>query len=59
MTNGDRIRQMSNEELAKEFAYDSENKCLLCAYNLDHKCTGFNCEEGIKAYLESEEEECI
>ena len=56
MTNGDRIRQMSNEELAKEFSYDSENKCLLCAYNFDIKCTGYNCEEGIKAYLESEEE---
>jgi thioredoxin-related protein len=58
MTNGDRIRQMSNEELAKMILFE-KNECLYCAYK--HKrpiCqdVGAWCGEGIKAYLESEEE---
>ena len=55
MTNGDRIRQMSNEELAKwldeHLGFDI---CLICAYE-KYSCEQ-NCVEGIKAYLESEEE---
>ena len=54
MTNGDRIRQMSNEELAEwlegKLGFDT---CLICAYD-KYSCEQI-CEEGIKAYLESEE----
>ena len=61
MINGDRIRQMSNEEWAKKLDYDySEIKCDFCkyAYIEDFDCALEEavCEEGIKAYLESEEE---
>ena len=55
MTNGDRIRQMSNEELAN---YIVKKMPIACCYFCEgdrNKCHG-NCEEGIKAYLESEEE---
>lgn len=54
MTNGDRIRQMSNEELAKwiDKKFDLHVACNICA---NHLCEG-DCLEGIKAYLESEEE---
>ena len=49
MTNGDRIRQMSNEELVGRLGCDSciYYEVMLC----DRDCT-----EGIKAYLESEVE---
>ena len=56
MTNGDRIRQMSNEELADII---NCSPCLRCR-KISERCHGdFDCLEGIKAYLESEEEECI
>jgi hypothetical protein len=57
MTNGDRIRQMSNEELAKwlDEKIGVDVVCDICANSF---CDGY-CKEGIKAYLESEEEECI
>lgn len=53
MTNGDRIRQMSNEELAEMLA----GNCYYCkCYNDMETCEGVVCKEGIKAYLESEEQ---
>ena len=58
MTNGDRIRQMSNEELA-EFILFEKDECLYCKYKDNRpncKVIGIRCSEGIKAYLESEEE---
>ena len=48
MTNGDRIRQMSNEELVGWL------DCKSCIYEM-RSCDAC-CSEGIKAYLESEEE---
>ena len=51
MTNGDRIRQMSNEELAEVIRHG----CSCCIFRED-VCNVESCEEGIKAYLESEEE---
>ena len=51
MTNGDRIRQMSNEELAEIL------NCTCCAWFVECK-NGKNkepCMKGRKAYLESEE----
>lgn len=60
MTNGDRIRQMSDEELAEVLTRIRWDKCSCCKY---HYIEDFNCVierpsciEGIKAYLESEEE---
>ena len=53
MTNGDRIRQMSNEELA--FYLKSKLGtlgCNICVYDED-ECL-CECVKGIKAYLESE-----
>lgn len=56
MTNGDRIRQMSNEELARLF----DGNCHYCLNYIN--CDGDflrcqeGCIEGIKAYLESEEQ---
>ena len=53
MTNGDRIRKMSNEELV-EFIRCG-NVCDSCIYKEEAICDK-DCEEGIKAYLESEKE---
>ena len=54
MTKGDRIRQMSNEELAEWLGkiFGAEVACAVCAKD----CCKGECEEGIKAYLEREEE---
>ena len=49
MTNGDRIRQMSNEELWKVL------HCVCCIYR-DDVCDKMSCRDGMIAYLESEEE---
>lgn len=49
MTNGDRIREMSNEELASRLYCDS------CVYKEEAICDK-DCEEGIKAYLDMEVE---
>ena len=51
MTNGDRIRKMSNEELV-EFIRNGN----VCSYMSKPECLYRTCKEGIKAYLESEEE---
>lgn len=57
MANGDKIRQMSNEELANEIVDD----CNYCKYMYDGICDtdpiGLICREGIKAYLDKEVEE--
>jgi hypothetical protein len=56
MTNGDKIRQMSNEELV-DFIISEKNDCLYCSYK--HKrpiCqdVGAWCGKGIKANLDME-----
>jgi hypothetical protein len=51
MTNGDKIRQMSNEELAK---FGADFPCKICA---NDNCCDFLCIEGIKAYLDMEVQE--
>ena len=54
MTNGDRIRQMSNEELAKFLLAHTEiSECCVCKYDMEDECE-YKCEEGIKAYLDME-----
>ena len=55
MTNGDRIRQMSNEELARHLVEKCPTACCYFCESDRGKCLG-KCEEGIKAYLESEVE---
>ena len=56
MTNGDKIRQMSNEELVKVLS-DTKNKCIYCAgkYKSNIFCNA-DCIKGIKAYLDMEAE---
>lgn len=56
MTNGDRIRQMSNEELAEwlDSLFGFDIPCEICANNKPCK---FECLKGIKAYLDMEVEE--
>ena len=52
MTNGDKIRQMSNEELAEVIS-----GCNKCIYKNECKAIGkFSCTKGIKAYLDMEAE---
>lgn len=51
MTNGDKIRQMSNEELTRMLDGD----CHWCKYHIyDINCRDMSCLEGIKAYLDME-----
>jgi hypothetical protein len=50
MTNGDKIRQMSNEELIRLLGCDA------CVYMENAICQE-DCIEGIKAYLDMEVEE--
>ena len=51
MTNGEKIRQMSNEELAKIL-----RSCVLCIYRGGRTCSN-ECKKGIKSYLDMEVEE--
>ena len=56
MTNGDKIRQMSNEELAF-YLWDRLGSlgCNICIFDED-TCLGV-CRQGIKAYLDMEIQE--
>ena len=61
MTNGDRIRQMSNEELAIYIDNKIGYACRVCFYKANKYdkrglCGGM-CKEGIKAYLDMEIQE--
>ena len=57
MTNGDRIRQMSNEELAEfiDENFGDELPCRLCSK--PRHCCNSDCAEGIKACLDMEIQE--
>jgi len=50
ITNGDKIRTMTNEEIANMI---KEGTCANCAYRQDD-CTDITCEEGILEYLNQE-----
>ena len=54
MTNGDKIRQMSNEELVKALN-ENCNYCIWQDAGNFSMCIG-GCENGIKAYLDMEVE---
>ena len=55
MTNGDKIRQMNNEELIKfleEFTYST---CPYCVFKFrDTNCINTNCYDAVFKWLESE-----
>ena len=53
MTNGDRIRQMSNKELA-EWIRNKISTCHCCAFDDTRECFENYCITGIKAYLDME-----
>ena len=55
MTNGDKIRQMSNEELANTLS--EKMACNICIFTEKTYCRTCDCKEGIKAYLDMEVEE--
>lgn len=59
MTNGDKIRQMSNEELLNFFRtiINDFSGCIVCKYKNCSECAHERCAEGIKAYLDMEVEE--
>lgn len=52
-TNADKIRDMSDEELAE--CLDTNTACRQCAYEVAG-CKGRNCVKGILEYLQSEAE---
>lgn len=54
MTNGDKIRNMSNEELIQTL---SGSKCCMCAYKYMSNCFGENCNDGVAKWLKQEVEE--
>ena len=49
VTNGDRIRQMSNDELIRFLVELDANACQFCNHE---KCSG-ECESGIKMWLDA------
>lgn len=56
MTNGDKIRQMSNEELAEWLERKMKiYSCYVCIHDKEVSCND-KCREGIKAYLDMEVE---
>lgn len=54
-TNADRIRHMSDEELA-EFL-EKNGMCGLCEYRDKENCLGESCKKGYLKWLQSEAEE--
>ena len=54
MTNGDKIRQMSNEELAKWLEEKARSESCSFCICLSSLFCDYRCIEGIKAYLDME-----
>lgn len=54
MTNGDRIRKMTDEELAEMFdIYEIDEVCNCCAYHHNNSCHN-RCYAGILEWLKQE-----
>ena len=53
-TNGDRIRQMTDEELAKLLCLVKDKLCFACAYTRIEDCTGISCENARLEWLRKE-----
>lgn len=52
MTNGDKIRQMTDEQLATIVG-----RCLFCIYYHEPDCSAYDCYEGKLAYMKKEADE--
>lgn len=58
MTNYERIKAMSVEEIAEYILLSEPSYCHFCVYlGHNHEETGYDCREGIQKWLESEVEE--
>lgn len=55
MTNGDRIRSMSDEELAEAMRTSKDHMCHFCR---NKYCTLEDCRKGYLKWLKQEAEEC-
>ena len=53
MTNGDKIRSMSDEELADVM----QGQCAYCTYRLN-RCADKECKDGVYEWLKQEENDC-
>lgn len=53
MRNGDRIRQMTDEELAKLFE-EREAECCFCVDYVDGACINISCRNGVLDWLNQE-----
>ncbi len=60
ITNGDKIRQMSNVELAKIIS-DCGDECggAMCKYCNSDNCSGQSCIDGIEAWLNAPADDCV
>lgn len=54
MTNGDRIRQMTDEELAEFMCLVKDKLCFGCSFSHVDECEGIPCEEARKQWLQKE-----
>lgn len=53
MTNGDRIRQMTDDELAKLFE-EREAECCFCVDYVSGACLNISCNNGVVLWLKQE-----
>lgn len=54
MTNADRIRNMTVEELAKFMCLVKDKLCFGCSFSHVDECEGISCEEARKQWLKQE-----
>lgn len=54
MTNFERIKNMTAEEMMEFIIYERSCDCDCCIYVYNDNCTMPKCKEGIKAWLEQE-----
>lgn len=54
MTNGDRLRSMSDEELARFLCVVKEKLCFACKYEHVSECEGISCEKAREQWLKQE-----
>lgn len=58
MTNGDKIRAMSNREFAEFFCRESVDLSICdCCQHYPDNCSIHNCIDGVEAWLNSEAED--
>ena len=54
LTNADRIRQMTDEELAKFMCLVKDKLCFGCSFSHVDECEGISCEEARTQWLKQE-----